>query len=112
MPGFAKIASPLHALKCKDKEGKAGNNPARRRKQQPVVWNNKVDEAFSTQEFTLDIDASLQGLGACLLQSDDDGYLHPVAYASRGLRGAEKNYGDFSSFKIELLGLKWAVSVM
>lgn len=33
-----------------------------------------------------------------------------MAYASRGLRGAEKNYSDFSSFKIELLALKWAVA--
>ena len=30
-------------------------------------------------------------------------------YASRGLRGAELKYPDFSSFKLELLGLKWAV---
>lgn len=33
-----------------------------------------------------------------------------MVYASRGLRGAERNYSDFSSFKIELLALKWAVA--
>ena len=33
-----------------------------------------------------------------------------MAFASRGLRGAERNYPDFSSFKLELLALKWAVS--
>ena len=37
-------------------------------------------------------------------------YDDPFADASRGLRGAEKNYSDFSSFKLELLALKWAVS--
>ena len=58
----------------------------------------------------MEVDASLKGLGCCLLQSDDAGHLHPIAYASRGLRGAEQNYADFSSFKIELLGLKWAVA--
>ena len=33
-----------------------------------------------------------------------------MTYASRCLRGAEKNYSDLSSFKLELLALKWAVS--
>ena len=58
----------------------------------------------------LGVDASLKGLGACLSQVDDDGMLRPVAFASRGLRGAERNYPDLSSFKLELLALKWAVS--
>ena len=56
------------------------------------------------------MDASYGGLGACLLQADEDGKMHPIAYASRTLRGAEKNYPDLSSFKVELLGLKWAVT--
>ena len=58
----------------------------------------------------LEVDASLKGLEACLSQIDDDGNLRPVAFTSRGLRGAERNYPDFSSFKLELLALKWAVS--
>ena len=62
------------------------------------------------RDFTLEVDASLRGLGACLSQFSDDGDLHPVAYASRGLRGAERNYADLSSFKLELLAMKWAVS--
>ena len=62
------------------------------------------------REFVLEVDASLKGLGACLSQVDDKGKLRPVAYASRGLRGPERNYPDFSSFKLELLALKWAVS--
>ena len=33
-----------------------------------------------------------------------------MAFASRGLRGAERNYSDLSSFKLELLALKWAVT--
>ena len=62
------------------------------------------------RDFVLEIDPSLQGLGACLSQADDEDHLYPIAFASRGLRGAERNYPDYSSFKLELLGLKWAVS--
>ena len=61
-------------------------------------------------DFVLEVDASLKGLGKCLSQVDENGKLRPVAFASRGLRGAECNYPDFSSFKLELLALKWAVS--
>ena len=48
------------------------------------------------RDFTLEVDVSLKGLGTCLSQFDDNGELHPVAY--------------LSSFKLELLALKWAVS--
>ena len=61
------------------------------------------------QPFVLEVDASLKGLGACLAQNDTECRKHPVAYASRGLRGVESRYPDYSSFKIELLALKWAV---
>ena len=36
--------------------------------------------------FTLETDASVLGLGAVLSQQQDDGHLHPVAYASRARR--------------------------
>ena len=48
--------------------------------------------------------------GACLGQLDSSGLLYPIAYASRDLRGSELHYPDYSSFKLELLALKWAVS--
>ncbi|KAJ8020637.1 hypothetical protein HOLleu_40281 [Holothuria leucospilota] len=122
VPGFAKIAAPLHSLKAKG--GTAGKKDLTNTR---ITWNDEAEKSFTSlkellstapvliypnfeKEFVLEIDASLKGLGACLMQKDEKGYLHPVAYASRGLRGAEKNYSDFSSFKIELLGLKWAVA--
>ncbi|PIK40531.1 putative transposon Ty3-I Gag-Pol polyprotein [Apostichopus japonicus] len=125
VPDFAKLAAPLHSLKKTDTTTTAGNKSCS--KQSPLKWNKEADEAFRQlktllssspvlayprfdREFVLEIDASLKGLGCCLLQRDDAGHLHPIAYASRGLRGAEKNYSDFSSFKLELLGLKWAVT--
>lgn len=122
VPGFAKIAAPLHELKC---TGRKAGKPLRNSPN--IVWSTQADEKFTTlkkllssapvlnyprfdKDFVVEVDASLQGLGACLMQEGDDRRLHPVAYASRGLRGAERNYPDFSSFKIELLGLKWAIA--
>ena len=56
--------------------------------------------------FILETDASGIGLGAVLLQKQEDGKLHPIAYASRALHGSQKNY---HSSKLEFLALKWAI---
>jgi len=45
-----------------------------------------------TKSFTVETDASDFAIGACLLQIGDDGKLHPVAFSSRKLNGAELNY--------------------
>ena len=57
--------------------------------------------------FLLETDASIEGLGAVLSQEQDDGRYHPVAYASRGLKGGELKY---HSSKLEFLALKWAMT--
>ena len=57
--------------------------------------------------FLLETDASIEGLGAVLSQKQDDGHYHPVAYASRGLKGGELKY---HSSKLEFLALKWAMT--
>ena len=118
--GFSKIAAPLHALVPSLAKGNAKSKPA------PFCWSSDAQVAFATLKqaltqapvlaypdfatpFVLEIEASLQGLGACLDQNDGEGKIHPVAFAGRGLRGAEARYPDFSSFKLELLSLKWAV---
>ena len=54
--------------------------------------------------FQLETDASKEGLGAVLLQESDHGQYHPVAFASRELRG------KYHSSKLEFLALKWAVT--
>lgn len=59
--------------------------------------------------FVLEIDASHSGLGVVLSQ-EKEGKLRPVAYASRGLRPTEKNMQNYSSMKLELLALKWALT--
>ena len=57
--------------------------------------------------FLLETDASGDGLGAVLSQKQEDGRYHPVAYASRGLKGGELRY---HSSKLEFLALKWAIT--
>ena len=59
--------------------------------------------------FQLDIDASLKGLGAVLSQIQD-GKPVVIAYASRGLKRHEKNMENYSSMKLELLGMTRAIT--
>ena len=56
----------------------------------------------------METDASELGLGAVLSQIQD-GKTRIIAYASRGLHKSEKNKSNYSSKKLELLALKWAV---
>ena len=58
-------------------------------------------------DFTLETDASIQGVGAILSQLQMDGKLHPVAYTSQALNKAEKNY---SITELETLAVVWAIS--
>ena len=62
------------------------------------------------REFILETDASLRGLGAVLSQVDDLGKTHVIAYASQTLRPSERSMRNYSSAKLELLALKWAVT--
>ena len=104
VPGFAKIAGPLHALTKKDV---------------PFAWTHNCQKAFSdlkellinspllvfldfSKPFVLETDAS----GAVLAQKQDDGSVRPIAYASRSLQPHERNYGIT---ELEGLGVVWAI---
>ena len=45
-----------------------------------------------TKSFTIETNASNFAIDACLLQISDDDKLHPIAFHSRKLHPAEKNY--------------------
>ena len=123
---FTQIASPLPQLvtsMCQDVKGKP-------RKSAHVKlgdrWTKDCDNAFSTlkhtltiapvlgfadyaQPFIVETDVCDRGLSAVLSQMQE-GRLRIIAYASRGLRGAERNAANYSSTKLELLALKCAVT--
>ena len=63
-----------------------------------------------SREFILEIDASLNGLGAILSQQGKDGQIHVIAYASCLLHPSERSMCNYSSTKLGLLVLKWAVT--
>ena len=58
----------------------------------------------------LETDTSLRGLGAVLSQVNENGKVHVIAYASQTLRPSVKSMHNYSSAKLELLALKWAVT--
>ena len=63
-----------------------------------------------TREFILETDASLNCLGTVLSQQDKDGSICVIAYASQSLHPSERSMLNYSSAKLELLALKWAVT--
>ena len=80
---------------------------------------NKLKEAITSEPvlaylnyekpFILETDTSLKGLGTVLSQEDDEGNYHIISFASHMLKLYEKSMKNYSSAKLELLALKWAV---
>ncbi|KAL2097871.1 hypothetical protein ACEWY4_007078 [Coilia grayii] len=116
--GFSRIAAPLHGLLVgiSPKQKKAHLGPWTAACE--LAFNTLKDKLTSapvlafadfTRPFILYTDASLHGLGAVLTQKDG-GKERVIAFASRSLSPSEKNDANYSSFKLEFLALKWAVT--
>ena len=59
-----------------------------------------------SREFILEIDASLNGLGAILSQQGKDEEIYVIAYASHSLCPSERSMHNYSSAKLKL---SWVV---
>ena len=121
---FAQISEPLHELlrgqKTK-KNSKTGTSPS----PPPFAWGEAQQHSFEniiqalistpvlayadfSKPFELHTDAATSaGLGAVLYQTDDEGRLRVISYASRTLSESERRY---PAHKLEFLALKWAVT--
>ncbi len=105
---FSTIASPLKNLLKKDSsfhwdapQQKSFEELQRALTTAPVLQFSNYEKPF-----TLYTEASLQGLGAVLMQPDHRGKLGAIAYASRSVNRAERNY---SVTHIEGLAIVWAL---
>ena len=62
-----------------------------------------------SKPFILETDTFLKGLGTVLSQEDDEGNFCLISYTSHMLKPYEHSIRNYSSAKLELLALKWAV---
>ena len=106
---FSSLTAPLSDMTKKDQPEK-------------IAWTTEATKSFeelksrlgskpvlkmpdNEKEFVLRTDASDRGLGAVLLQ-EHEGKLHPVAYQSKKLLGAESRYAIVEK---ECLGTVWGI---
>ena len=113
--GYSKIAKPLNDLL----EGEASKLKAEEVELPPdalkafeelklkCMMAPVLVFAGFKKPFRLETDTLKEGLGGVLLQESDDGQYHPVAFASRELKGGEPKY---HSSKLEFLALKCSVT--
>ena len=119
---YSKIAKCLNDLLI-GKGAPTNRRKKRRDKSNVWTWHSEHQQAFESLiqrlmsppilaypdfslPFILHIDASSLGLGAILYQKQQ-GRERVIAYASRGLKTAEKNY---PAHKLEFLSMKWAIT--
>lgn len=123
---FSRIAKPIYEL-LDGKHHKAKPPPTNGQlpSKHPVNWTaehrtalNKLIERITSPPilaypdynapFVVHTDASQDGLGAVLYQKQE-GTLRVIAYASRTLTPAERNY-HLHAGKLEFLALKWSIT--
>ena len=120
---YAKIAKPLTNL-LRGSNSCQAKSKKRKVVTQPWGWGPSESSAFASlvdkmtqppvlcypdydKPFQVRVDASKDGLGAVLCQQQESGHYRVVAYGSRTLKQSEENY---STHKLEFLGLFWAVT--
>jgi hypothetical protein len=102
--GFAHLACPLNELTCKDTEWswETRHQNAFDKLKTRVTTEPVLAHPILTDLFELEVDASGFAMGAVLLQTKADGKKHPIAYYSKMLSQAERNYDVYD---LELLAI-------
>ena len=111
IPDYAEISLPLtNLLKTKDKK--------------KFIWCEDAQKSFDIlkekllcepilvlpnfeKPFVLHTDASIHSIGAYVSQADENGFLHPISFASRKLNESETKY---STVEREALAVVWATN--
>ena len=108
VPKFSHITRPLNELTRKgiqfqwgQKEQHAFETLRAKLISEPILRQPQLD-----QQFEIKVDASGFAIGVVLMQRDQEGKKHPVAYFSATLTEAERNYDIFS---LELYAIVWAL---
>ncbi|XP_072574387.1 retrovirus-related Pol polyprotein from transposon 412 isoform X2 [Paramormyrops kingsleyae] len=125
VPGYSTIAKPLFDLLKGERRKRTGQRDRTMgRKLCAADWTPQQEQAFDhlkaslvnsmilahpdfTRPFMLSTDASLEGIGAVLSQiQDGDTRARPIAFASKSLTQAQRNY---PAHRLEFLALKWSI---
>ena len=130
IPNFSRRAKTLYdLLRCVSVKQQGGKSRKSSKKSgqapssQHILWTSQNQDVLANlietllelrlmaypnlHPFMLHVDASGEGLGAVLYRKQQDWRQAPIAFASRTLTPAEKNY---HSSKQEFLVTKWAIS--
>ena len=107
IPRLAEINKPLRQLLCKDTAWlwEASQETAFQQMKDMLVSPEILAHYDPDRPTVITADASSEGIGAVLLQIQDDGRRHPVCYASRSLTDTEKRYAVIEK---EALAAIWA----
>jgi len=107
---FSEIAAPLTRLTKKNARWTCGTEQAEafRTLKAKLVSATVLACPDFTKRFVLQTDASTSGLGAVLTQQHEDGE-RVIAYASRTLNTAERNY---TATELECLAIVWGIRRM
>ena len=107
VPGLADITAPLRQLLCKDSAWywDEAQQTAFQQVKEKLASPEILAHYNPNRQTVIAADASSTGLGAVLLQTQDNGQRRPICYISRSLSDAERNYAVIEK---EALTLTWA----
>ena len=117
--GFGSIAAPLSDL-FKEHDSQSMEKHTHAHRFRPIVWNTACQLAFErlknaltnapilhqsdpTKSYFIETDASDFAINYALMQIEDDGQMHPIAYEDKKLNGAMLRYPMHEK---ELLAIK------